>query len=65
MLKILGVALLVAGLIGLYFGFNAAEAPTEELTEALTGSYSDRTMMYLVGGGVSAAVGLALLVIKK
>jgi hypothetical protein len=36
----IGIALLVAGAIALYFGFNATGAPTEEISEALTGQYS-------------------------
>ncbi|MFW5792217.1 MAG: DUF3185 family protein [Desulfohalobiaceae bacterium] len=62
--KIIGIALLVLGLILLYFGYNAATAPVEEVGEALTGRYSDKTMAFLIGGGVSAVVGVVLLLIK-
>jgi hypothetical protein len=62
--KIIGIALLVLGAILLYFGINATEAPMEEMGEALTGRYSDDTMMYLIGGGVAAVAGL-FLVLKK
>jgi hypothetical protein len=62
--KIIGIALLVLGAILLYFGFNATESPMEELGETLTGKYSDDTMMYLIGGGVSAVAGLFLLLKK-
>ncbi|MCB1583419.1 MAG: DUF3185 family protein [Marinicella sp.] len=58
--RILGVALLILGVVLVLFGLNATEAPAEEITEAFTGRYSDRTMWYLVGGAVSAVVGLAL-----
>ena len=37
--KMLGVVLLVIGAIALYFGFNATNAPMEEVTEAFTGKY--------------------------
>lgn len=59
--KIIGIVLLVGGAIALYFGFNAANAPMEELAESLTGQYSDQTMLYFIGGGVSAAAGLFML----
>ena len=59
--KIIAVVLLVLGGVLLYFGFNATNSPAEELGEALTGRYSDETMMYLVGGAVSAVVGLVML----
>ncbi len=33
----------------------------EELGEAMTGRYSDETMLYLIAGGVSALVGLVMM----
>jgi len=62
--KLIGIVLLALGAILLYFGFNAAQAPAEEIGEALTGKYSDNTMMYLIGGGVAAVAGLFMLVKK-
>lgn len=61
---LIGAGLLVLGGVLLYFGLNATNAPTEEITEAVTGQYSDRTMMFLGGGAVSAVVGLILLIKK-
>ncbi|MDX1514084.1 MAG: DUF3185 family protein [Gammaproteobacteria bacterium] len=60
--KLIGLILLALGGVLLFFGFNAAESPMEELSETLTGRYSDQTMFYLIGGGVSAVAGLAILV---
>lgn len=62
--KLMGIGLLVLGGILLYFGFNATNAPMEELGEAFTGKYSRETMMYLVGGGVAAVAGLFMIVKK-
>lgn len=62
--KLIGVGLLVLGVILLYFGFNATGSPAEEIGEAVTGKYSDDTMMYLIGGGVAAVAGLFLLLRK-
>lgn len=59
--KLTGLVLIMAGGALLYFGINATESPVEELSRTLTGRYSDQTMIYLLGGGVSAAVGLAML----
>jgi len=63
--RLIGIALLVLGAILLYFGFNATNATTEEISEALTGRYTDETMMYLIGGGVMAVVGLFMLLKKS
>lgn len=59
--KIIGIALLVGGAIALYFGFNAANAPMEEMAESLTGKYSDGTMLHFIGGGAAAVAGLFML----
>lgn len=58
--KIIGIVLLVVGIIAMYFGFNAANAPAGEITEALTGGYSDRTMLYLIGGAAATVVGAVM-----
>ena len=63
--KLIGIILLVAGAILVYFGLNATDAPLEELTESLTGRYSDKTMAYLVGGGIAAVLGLVILLKNK
>ncbi len=62
--KLIGIVLLAVGAVLLYFGFNAANAPVEEIGEALTGRYSNETMMYLVGGGIAVVAGLVMLIRK-
>jgi len=59
--KIIGIILLMVGVIALYFGINATNAPMEEMTEAFTGQYSDQTMLYLIGGAVAGIAGLVML----
>lgn len=59
--KIIAIVLLVAGAIALLFGINAANAPMEEMAEAFTGQYSDRTMVYLIGGAVALIAGFFML----
>jgi len=59
--KIIAFILLAIGAIALYFGFNATNAPMEEVTEAFTGRYSDQTMLYLIGGAVAGIAGLVML----
>jgi len=59
--KIVGLVLLVAGGVALYFGWQATDAPLEQARESLTGDYSDQTMLYLIGGAAAAVAGLGLL----
>ena len=60
--KIVGLVLLVVGVVLLYFGAQATDAPLEQARESLTGDYSDQTMVYLICGAAAAVGGLALLV---
>jgi hypothetical protein len=58
--RILGIALLAGGVILLWMGISATDTVGEDVRQTITGSYSDSTTGYLVGGGVAAAVGLVL-----
>ena len=58
--QIVGLVLVVLGAVLLYFGWQATDAPLERASKGLTGEYSDRTMQYLIGGGVAAAAGIGL-----
>ncbi|WP_410473550.1 DUF3185 family protein [Guyparkeria sp. TX1] len=63
--QIIGLALLVLGLILLFFGYQASQGLEDQLSEAFTGEYTDNTMIYWIAGGVSAVVGLVMLVAGK
>lgn len=58
--RILGIALLVAGVILLIMGYEATGSLTEELHRELTGRFTDDTRLYLLAGGIMAVVGLIL-----
>lgn len=59
-LRIVGIVLFVVGIVLLGFAHNASEAPIDQLSNALTGTHTDRTMWYLISG-IAAAVGGVLL----
>jgi hypothetical protein len=58
--QIIGILLVALGLFLLVFGFNASQAPLDQLSEAFTGKYRDATMLYLVGGIIALVAGGAL-----
>jgi len=60
MTRILGITILVVGVILLVVGMNASESAVDQLSDTLTGSFTDRTMWYLIGG-VGGVVGGGLL----
>lgn len=63
-MKIIGLALIVLGAVVLYFGYSASQSVTEQLTEGLTGRFSDETMLYVLGGAIAIVTGLVFIVRK-
>jgi drug/metabolite transporter (DMT)-like permease len=60
MSRIVGAVLVAVGALLLIFAYRASNAPLEQVSDALTGRYSEHTMWYLIAG-VAAAVGGGLL----
>ena len=58
--RLVGLALVAAGTVLVVLGLNATDAPVAQLSEALTGSYPDRTIWQLAGGAAALLVGLVL-----
>jgi hypothetical protein len=63
--KMLGIVLLVVGVILLYFGWQASESLGDQVTEAVTGRFTDNTMFYIIAGAAAIAAGLFLSVVRK
>jgi drug/metabolite transporter (DMT)-like permease len=61
--QIIGIALLVAGAVLLYFGYQASQSLGGQVHETITGRFTDSTTWYLVLGAVAAVSGL--LVIRR
>ncbi len=62
--RLLGLVLLVIGVVLLAFAWNASNAPVDQVTNAVTGHFTDQTMWFVilgaagvVGGGLLAAFG--------
>lgn len=63
--KLLGIILLVVGVIVLLFGFNASQSLGDQVTETLTGRFTDETMWYIIVGTVAIVVGSFLALGRK
>ena len=60
----MGIALLVGGAILLVFGLDASNSFASDVTEAFTGSPSDRTMWMIVVGSAAAVAGLFMAMVR-
>jgi hypothetical protein len=59
--RVLGFIALAIGIVLLVFAVQGSNAPADQITEALTGRYTDRTMLYMISGIAIGLGGLFLL----
>jgi hypothetical protein len=58
--QFIGIIVLAVGAVLLYFGYNASQAPIDQISNTLTGRYTDNTMWYVIGGVAMVATGIAV-----
>ncbi|MEY6432898.1 DUF3185 family protein [Thioalkalicoccus limnaeus] len=63
--RILALVLLVVGLILLFFAYQGSQSLGDQVTEAVTGRFTDSTIWFLILGAASAVAGLGLLMFGK
>jgi hypothetical protein len=63
--QLIGIVALAVGAVLLYFGYNASQAPIDQLSNTLTGRYTDNTMWYVVGGIAMVATGIAVTIFGR
>ncbi len=62
--RLIGIVLLVAGAILLYFGYQASQSAGEQIFESFAGRFTDSTIWYLIAGATATTGGLILLIIR-
>jgi hypothetical protein len=62
--KIIGIALVVIGLGLAYWGYRLSGSVGSQITQALTGSDTDKVMTFYISGAVSLVVGIFLFIRK-
>ena len=55
--KAIGIVMLGAGGALLYWGYNISQSASAKINEALGGAPPDKAMIFMVLGGVCAALG--------
>jgi hypothetical protein len=63
--QIVGILLVAVGIFLLVFGYNASQAPLDQLSETFTGKFRDSTMLYLLGGVIAVVAGGALAMLGR
>lgn len=63
--KIISLAILVAGVILLWFGWQEKQSFASQASEAITNQPTDNAMWFLIAGAVAVVVGAGALIFKK
>lgn len=63
--KALSLALLAGGIVLIIYGMNASDSISSSFSRFFTGSPTDKTMWFMIGGTVAAALGLVGLLRKS
>ncbi len=58
--RLIGLALLALGAVLLIVGVTATDSVADQFSKMFSGEYTEGTMWLLIGGTVSAVMGLAL-----
>lgn len=58
--RIIGIVLIVIGVILLYLGFQSSQGLDDQISEAITGEYTDNTMTYWIASALFLIVGAVL-----
>lgn len=63
-MKIMGIALVVIGLGLAFWGYQLSGSVGSQITQAVTGSDTDKVMTFYISGAVSFVVGIYLFITK-
>lgn len=59
---LIGIVALLAGIALFVVGLRASESVADQVNNFFTGRFTDKTIWYMIGGGVLALFGIGLLV---
>ena len=63
-MKIIGLVLLIVGIGLAFWGYQISESVGSQITQTVTGSYTDKVMLLFIGGAASFITGLFLFIKK-
>ncbi len=63
-IKIVGIVLIILGIGLAFMGYQESQSVASQVSEAVTGTTTDRSLILIIGGIISLVVGL-LLALKK
>lgn len=64
-IQIAGIVFFGIGVVLLVLAYHASKAPLDQLSNTLTGRFTDQTMWYIIVGAAAAISGAALVLFGK
>jgi hypothetical protein len=62
--RIVGIVLVVVGIVLLIMGLSASDSVADQVSETVTGHFTDRTTWYIVGGIGLAVIGVIIALLR-
>lgn len=59
--RLIALALIVIGIVLLFLGYQSSQGLDDQLSEAVTGNFTNQTIFYWVSGAIATIAGLAML----
>jgi hypothetical protein len=63
--RVLAIVLLVVGVILLFFAYQSSQSLGDQVSEAVTGRFTDSTTWFLILGAASTAAGIGMLLFGR
>ncbi len=64
-LRFVGLILFLTGSVLFLFGINSSQILFEKMIKLITGRYTEKTMCYLIGGGIALVSGAMMFLFRK
>jgi drug/metabolite transporter (DMT)-like permease len=59
--RIIALVLIALGIVLIYMGYQSSQGLDDQLSEAVTGNFTDETMFYWLGGAIAVIAGVVML----
>ncbi|MEX2499054.1 MAG: DUF3185 family protein [Wenzhouxiangellaceae bacterium] len=59
--RIIALVLIALGIVLIYMGYQSSQGLDDQVSEALTGNFTDETMFYWLGGAIAVIAGVVML----
>jgi len=63
--KIIALVLIAVGSILLFFAYQSSQGMDDQISEAVTGSFTDSTLWFLILGAASAIAGIGMMLFGR